>query len=79
MEEKNKKEPHDRVWAAKVGAFLVSGNYNNTSKAGVFYTNINNTPDNTNVNIGFRAAFLNTCFSYVWVMEVSASCSNLGQ
>ena len=41
----------------KVGAFLVSGNYNNTGKAGVFYTNINNTPDTTNVNISFRAAF----------------------
>ena len=37
-------------------AFLVGGNYNNTDKAGVFNTNINNAPDNTNVNVGFRAA-----------------------
>jgi hypothetical protein len=34
----------------------VGSNYNNTDKAGVFNTNINNTPANTNVNIGFRAA-----------------------
>ena len=32
-------------------AFLVGSNYNNTSKTGVFNTNINNTPDDTNVNI----------------------------
>ena len=38
-------------------AFKVGGNYNNTDKAGVFNTNINNAPDNTNVNISFRAAF----------------------
>ena len=37
-------------------AFRVGGNYNNTDKAGVFNTNINNAPDNTNVNISFRAA-----------------------
>jgi hypothetical protein len=34
----------------------VGSNYNNTSKAGVFNTNINNTPDNTNVSTGFRAS-----------------------
>jgi len=35
----------------------VGGNYNNTGKTGVFNTNINNTPADTNVNISFRAAF----------------------
>ncbi|AJP62063.1 hypothetical protein [ANMV-1 virus] len=40
----------------------MGGNYNNTDKAGVFNTNINNTPADTNVNISFRAACLNTCF-----------------
>jgi hypothetical protein len=42
----------------------VGSNYNNTDKAGVFNTNINNAPTDTNVNISFRAAF-NTCFSWV--------------
>jgi hypothetical protein len=28
-------------------AFLVGSNYNNTAKAGVFNTNINNTPEKT--------------------------------
>ena len=52
-------------------AFLVGGNYNNTDKAGVFNTNINNTPDNTNVNISFRAAFQHLFLS--GVTEASAS------
>jgi hypothetical protein len=34
----------------------VGSNYNNTDKAGVFNTNINNAPADTNVNISFRAA-----------------------
>jgi hypothetical protein len=34
----------------------VGSNYNNTDKAGVFNTNINNAPTDTNVNISFRAA-----------------------
>jgi hypothetical protein len=37
-------------------AFKVGSNYNNTDKAGVFNTNINNAPTDTNVNISFRAA-----------------------
>lgn len=32
------------------------GNWNNTSNAGVFYVNLNNTRSNTNTNIGFRSA-----------------------
>ncbi len=52
-------------------AFLVSSNYNNTAKAGVFNTNINNTPDNTNVNISFRAAFQHLFLT--GVTEASAS------
>lgn len=33
------------------------GNFNNTSNAGVFYSNgNNNTRSNTNANIGFRVA-----------------------
>ena len=30
------------------------GNWNNGANAGPFYTNLNNAPDNTNTNIGFR-------------------------
>jgi len=36
--------------------FLRGGNWNNGSNAGAFYLNLNNTPTNTNTNIGFRVA-----------------------
>jgi formylglycine-generating enzyme required for sulfatase activity len=32
------------------------GNWNNNSNAGAFSANLNNTPGNTNNNIGFRCA-----------------------
>jgi hypothetical protein len=32
------------------------GNWNNVSKAGVFYLNLNNERSNSNNNIGFRSA-----------------------
>jgi hypothetical protein len=32
------------------------GNWNNTSNAGVFYANGNNSRTNSNTNIGFRSA-----------------------
>ena len=31
---------------------LVGGNWNNTTNAGAFYVNLNNTASNTNTNIG---------------------------
>lgn len=37
-----------------VRAFRRGGNWNNTSNAGVLALNLNNTPSNTNTNIGFR-------------------------
>ena len=37
-------------------AFQRGGNWNNTTNAGVFALNLNNTPTNTNTNIGFRVA-----------------------
>jgi len=37
-------------------AFLRGGNWNNTSNAGAFALNLNNTPGNQNNNIGFRCA-----------------------
>jgi hypothetical protein len=37
-------------------AFLRGANWNNTSNAGVFALNLNNTPTNQNNNIGFRCA-----------------------
>ena len=37
-------------------AFLRGGNWNNGSNAGVMYLNLNNSPANTNTNIGFRVA-----------------------
>lgn len=52
-------------------AFLVGGNYSNTDKAGVFNTNINNAPTDTNVNISFRAAFQHLLLKRV--TEASAS------
>lgn len=35
---------------------ICGGNWNNTSNAGVFYVNLNNTRSNSNSNIGFRSA-----------------------
>ncbi|MDO4305768.1 MAG: hypothetical protein Q4C77_02960 [Eubacteriales bacterium] len=35
---------------------ICGGNWNNTSNAGVFYVNLNNTRTNSNSNIGFRSA-----------------------
>ena len=40
----------------RVAAFLRGGNWNNTSNAGAFALNLNNSPTNTNNNIGFRCA-----------------------
>lgn len=37
-------------------AFIRGGNWNNTSNAGAFALNLNNTPGNQNNNIGFRCA-----------------------
>lgn len=37
-------------------AFLRGGNWNNETNAGVFALNLNNSPTNTNNNIGFRCA-----------------------
>jgi hypothetical protein len=45
-------------------AFLRGGNWNNTSNAGAFTANLNNTPGNTNNNIGFRCASDLTHFAY---------------
>lgn len=36
-------------------AFLSSGNWNNSSNAGVWYANLNNNRTNSNNNIGFRS------------------------
>lgn len=36
--------------------FLRGGNWNNGADAGSFTLNLNNTPSNTNTNIGFRCA-----------------------
>jgi hypothetical protein len=36
--------------------FIRGGNWNNTTNAGAFTLNLNNTPTNTNNNIGFRVA-----------------------
>ena len=35
---------------------IAGGNWRNTSNAGVFYLNLNNTRSNSNSNIGFRSA-----------------------
>ncbi len=37
-------------------AFKRGGNWNNGANAGAFTLNLNNTPSNTNTNIGFRCA-----------------------
>jgi hypothetical protein len=37
-------------------AFLRGGNWNNETNAGAFALNLNNSPTNTNNNIGFRCA-----------------------
>lgn len=37
-------------------AFLRGGNWNNGANTGAFTLNLNNTPSNTNTNIGFRCA-----------------------
>lgn len=39
-----------------VDGFLRGGNWNNTSNTGAFTMNLNNTPGNTNNNIGLRCA-----------------------
>jgi len=36
------------------GAILRGGNWNNGVNTGVFTTNLNNGPTNTNTNVGFR-------------------------
>ena len=38
-------------------SFYCGGNYNNSSNAGVFYANGNNSRTNTNTNISLRAAY----------------------
>ena len=40
------------------GAVLRGGNWNNDVNAGVFASNLNNAPSNTNTNIGFRCVFV---------------------
>lgn len=40
------------------GAVLRGGNWNNDVNAGVFASNLNNAPTNTNTNIGFRCVFV---------------------
>lgn len=37
-------------------AFIRGGNWNNGSNAGVLTLNLNNSPSNTNTNIGFRVS-----------------------
>ena len=37
---------------------IVGGNWNNDLNAGPFYINLNNTPDNTNTNIGAALSYL---------------------
>ena len=39
-----------------IGLAYRGGNWNNTSNAGVFYANGNNSRSNSNTNIGFRSA-----------------------
>ena len=36
---------------------IAGGNWNNDLNAGPFYTNLNNTPDNTNTNIGAALSY----------------------
>lgn len=43
------------------GAVLRGGNWNNDVNTGVFASNLNNAPTNTNTNIGFRCVFV-PCF-----------------
>lgn len=49
-----------RLWycsrKGKPNAFLRGGNWNNETNAGAFALNLNNSPTNTNNNIGFRCA-----------------------
>ena len=47
-----------------VRAFNRGGNWNNGVNAGVFSLNLNNTPENTNSNLGFR------CVRYVFAYFV---------
>ena len=37
---------------------IVGGNWNNDLNWGPFYINLNNTPDNTNTNIGAALSYL---------------------
>ena len=48
----------DYAYLAYAGdrSFLVGGYYNDTNKAGVFYTRLSDEPGSTSVNVGFRAA-----------------------
>ena len=41
---------------ATLRGFIRGGNWNNSSNTGVLTLNLNNTPTNTNSNIGFRVA-----------------------
>lgn len=41
---------------SKKPAFLRGGNWNNGANAGAFTLNLNNSPANSNENIGFRCA-----------------------
>ena len=52
-------------------AALAGGNWNNGMNAGVFALNLNNSPTNTNNNIGFRAA--KTGQSRNWAKEFRPS------
>lgn len=44
------------LYLLSLRAALVGGNWNNSTNAGVFALNLNNSPTNTNNNIGFRVA-----------------------
>ena len=41
---------------------IVGGNWNNDLNAGPFYINLNNTPDNTNTNIGAALSYSTQSF-----------------
>jgi len=45
-------------WARLVSVVGVGGNWNNSSNAGPFYWNLNNSLGNTNLNIGARLSIV---------------------
>ena len=55
-------------------AFLRGGNWNNGANTGLFTLNLNNSPSNSNGNIGFRCALSPKFFAVAYLPRTNDTC-----